>query len=88
MRQSLKNIQVFLLALALSILFLNAQAQGTDNLYGGKEGGIVGRIASQHDVTQNGQFTYEMPNRTICDPWGKRLTSNGFDATLISKYLI
>lgn len=61
MKQNLKCILTDLIPLALFLVSLNVHAQIADNIHGGTEGGIVGKIPGKHDVTPNGQFTYEIP---------------------------
>lgn len=61
MKQNLKCILTDLIPLALFLVSLNVNAQIADNIHGGTEGGIVGKIPGKHDVTPNGQFTYEIP---------------------------
>ena len=61
MKQSLKCISTALIPLALFLVSLNIHAQVADNIHGGAEGGIVGKTPGKHDVTSNGQFTYEIP---------------------------
>jgi len=56
--------------LILSTFFLSANSQSTDNIYGGAENGIVGKIADEYRVTPNGQFCYDIPIATVSGTGG------------------
>jgi len=63
---NLSNFKIALLALfIINALTINSQTSITDNLHGGRENGIVGKIPGEYKVTPNGQFCYDIPISTI-----------------------
>lgn len=55
------------------LLFLNLTGAingQTDNIHGGTNNGLVGKIDDKHEVTLNGQFHYEIPISTVSGTGG------------------
>lgn len=60
----------FIILLFVVSFGIKAQALSSDNVHGGVENGLVGKIDDEQEVTLNGQFHYEIPISTVSGSGG------------------
>lgn len=66
----MRKILIHIIILFFISVATYAQTSISDNIYGGSEGGIVGKISDRYEVTPNGQLCYEMPIEVVAGTGG------------------